>query len=36
MPTEEYPKVYLYKRIVQAKLFLDKNYAENIDLDKYC
>ena len=33
MPTEEYPKVYLYKRIVQAKLFIDKNYAENIDLD---
>ncbi|MBY0482703.1 MAG: AraC family transcriptional regulator [Chitinophagaceae bacterium] len=28
----EYPKIYLYKRIVQAKLFIDANYAENIDL----
>src|SRR6476660_4401775 len=28
-----YPKIYLYKRIVQAKLFIDKNYAENIDLN---
>src|ERR1700761_3461946 len=26
-----YPKMYLYKRIVQAKLFIDKNYAERID-----
>jgi AraC-like DNA-binding protein len=29
---EQYPKVYLYKRIVQAKLFIDNNYADNIDL----
>ena len=29
---EQYPKVYLYRRIVQAKLFIDKNYAERIDL----
>ncbi len=28
----EYPKVYLYRRIVQAKLFIDKNYASKIDL----
>lgn len=28
-----YPKVYLYKRIVYAKLFIDNYYAENIDLD---
>jgi AraC-like DNA-binding protein len=28
-----YPKVYLYKRIVQAKLFIDANYHLNIDLD---
>ena len=28
-----YPKVYLYKRIVYAKLFIDNHYAENIDLD---
>jgi AraC-like DNA-binding protein len=30
---EDYPKIYLYKRIVQAKLFIDCNYAEKIDLD---
>ena len=30
---EEYPKVYLYRRIVQAKLFMDNNYADKIDLD---
>ena len=33
MTTEKYPKVYLYKRIVQAKLFIDKNYFDKIDLD---
>jgi len=33
MTTENYPKVYLYRRIVQAKLFIDNNYSENIDLD---
>jgi len=32
MASEEYPKVYLYRRIVQAKLFIDKNYADKIDL----
>lgn len=31
--TETYPKVYLYRRIVQAKLFIDNNYADNIDID---
>jgi hypothetical protein len=31
--TEEYPKIYLYRRIVQAKLFIDSHYAEKIDLD---
>jgi AraC-like DNA-binding protein len=30
---EQYPKVYLYRRIVQAKLFVDSHYAENIDLN---
>jgi len=30
---EQYPKIYLYKRIVQAKLFIDSNYARKIDLD---
>jgi AraC-like DNA-binding protein len=32
-PEAQYPKVYLYKRIVQAKLFIDRNYADSIDLD---
>ena len=31
--SEAYPKIYLYKRIVQAKLFMDEHYGENIDLD---
>jgi AraC-like DNA-binding protein len=31
MPPENLPKLYLYRRIVQAKLFIDYNYAENID-----
>lgn len=30
---EPYPKVYLYRRIVQAKLFIDQHYAESIDLN---
>ena len=34
MQTEQYPKVYLYQRIVQAKLFIDKNYADKIDVDQ--
>lgn len=33
MITEQYPKVYLYKRIVQAKLFIDTNYADKINID---
>ena len=33
MIEEEFPKVYLYRRIVQSKLFMDKNFAENIDTD---
>ena len=28
-----YPKVYLYRRIVQAKLYIDAHYAHRIDLD---
>lgn len=28
-----YPKIYLYRRIVQAKLFIDNNYSEEIDLN---
>lgn len=31
MPVERLPKIYLYRRIVQAKLFIDDNYHENID-----
>ena len=30
---EDYPKIYLYKRIVEAKLFIDKHYLENIDIE---
>lgn len=30
---EAYPKIYLYKRIVQAKLFIDANFSEDIDLN---
>ncbi len=30
---DTYPKVYLYRRIVQAKLFIDSHFADNIDLD---
>ncbi|WP_118974779.1 helix-turn-helix domain-containing protein [Taibaiella koreensis] len=32
-PEFDYPKVYLYRRIVQAKLFIDRHYADKIDLD---
>jgi len=30
---EPFPKVYLYRRIVYAKLFIDEHFAENIDLN---
>lgn len=30
---DQYPKINLYRRIVQAKLFIDDNFAENIDLN---
>jgi AraC-like DNA-binding protein len=33
MSTEIYPKIYLYRRIVQAKLFIDSHFHENINLD---
>lgn len=29
---EPYEKIYLYQRIVRAKLFIDKHYADTIDL----
>lgn len=30
---EPYPKAYLYRRIVQAKLFMDEHFMEAIDAD---
>ncbi|PSL44723.1 AraC-like DNA-binding protein [Chitinophaga niastensis] len=33
MINDQYPKIYLYRRLVQAKLFIDTHYADNIDLD---
>jgi methylphosphotriester-DNA--protein-cysteine methyltransferase len=30
---EQYEKIYLYQRIVRAKLFIDRYYADNIDLN---
>ena len=33
MASGNFPKVYLYRRIVFAKLFIDTHYAEKIDLD---
>ncbi len=30
---EDYSKIYLYRRIVQAKLYIDKHFDEEIDLD---
>ncbi len=34
MPDEiQYAKVYLYRRIVQAKLFIDTHFQESINLD---
>jgi AraC-like DNA-binding protein len=33
MMNEGYPKIYLYRRLVQAKLYVDAHYADNIDLD---
>jgi len=29
-----HPKMYMYKRVVEAKLFIDRNYAQKIELDK--
>jgi AraC-like DNA-binding protein len=33
MAAEKFPKIYLYRRIVQAKIFIDTNFHNNIDLD---
>jgi AraC-like DNA-binding protein len=32
MNAASYPKMYLYRRIVQAKLFIDQHYPEALDL----
>src|SRR5215831_10079579 len=32
MNTASYPKMYMYRRIVQAKLFIDGHYSEPLDL----
>jgi AraC-like DNA-binding protein len=32
MVKEQYPRIYLYRRLVQAKLFIDTHYADKIDL----
>jgi len=31
---DEYPKQYLYRQIVRAKLFIDEHFSSAIDLDK--
>jgi len=31
MPGSDLPKLDLYRRIVQAKLFIDRNYAQHMD-----
>jgi len=33
MSVPNFPKIYLYRRIVYAKLFIDNNYANKIELD---
>lgn len=33
MAEDVYPKRYLYRRIVRAKRYIDRHYAENIDLE---
>src|ERR1700749_1006448 len=33
MSAEAYPRIFLYRRLVQAKLFIDAQYADAIDLD---
>lgn len=30
---EQFPKIYLYRRVVQAKLFIDEHFADLINLD---
>jgi len=30
---EQFPQIYLYRRVVQAKLFIDNHFANTLDLD---
>ena len=34
MEKDIHPKMYLYRRVVAAKLYIDANYAKKIDLSK--
>lgn len=33
MPAQHLPQIYLYRRIVLAKIFIDEHYADSIDLN---
>ncbi len=33
MSEASYPKIYLYKRLVEAKQYIDRHFAERIDLN---
>ena len=33
MRQKEHPKIYLYKRIVDAKLYIDKQYLSDLDIN---
>jgi len=33
MTDHQYPKLYFYRRIVQAKLYIDDHYGDSIDLN---
>ncbi|WP_295794327.1 AraC family transcriptional regulator [Mucilaginibacter sp.] len=33
MENHQYPKLYFYRRIVQAKLYIDDHYGDSIDLN---
>ncbi|MCO5950811.1 helix-turn-helix domain-containing protein [Mucilaginibacter flavidus] len=33
MTDHQYPKLYFYRRIVQAKIYIDDHYGDNIDLN---
>jgi AraC-like DNA-binding protein len=34
MTNQQYPGIFLYRRLVQAKLFIDRHYAENIKVSE--